>query len=77
MSESLEIVGRGCAKVVEPAGLTVSREYEVPWKKQSYDIAELAHLRVEEGLGSRQIARKLDIPRSTAAEALRRLRKNS
>ncbi len=65
--------GRGCAKLVEPAGLTVSREYEVPWKKQSYDIAELARLRIEEGLGSRLIARRLGIPRTTAINAIHRL----
>ena len=42
--------GRACAKVVEPVGLSVLREYEIPWKKQSYDIAKLARLRFEEGL---------------------------
>jgi hypothetical protein len=64
---------RGCDKVFEPAGLTVSREYEIPWKKQPYDIAELARLRFEEGLGSRLIAARLGIPRSTAIAAVHRL----
>ncbi len=61
--------------VVEPAGLAVLREYEISWKKQSYDIAELARLRFEENLGSRQIARRLGIPRSTAIRAVHRLEK--
>ena len=59
--------------LVEPAGLSVLREYEIPWKKQSYDIAKLAVLRFEEGLGSRQISARLGIPRSTAITAVHRL----
>ena len=59
--------------VVEPAGLAVLREYEIHWKKQTLDIAELARLRFEEGLGSRQIARRLGIPRTTAITAVHRL----
>ena len=65
--------GRGSAIVVEPAGLTVSREYEVPWKKQTLDIAKLAHLRFEKGVGSRVIAKVMGIPRTTAITAIRRL----
>jgi DNA-binding transcriptional regulator LsrR (DeoR family) len=61
--------------VVEPAGLAVLREYEIPWKKQSLDLAELARLRFEEGLGSRLIARRLGIPRTTAITAVHRLEK--
>lgn len=61
--------------MVEPAGLTVSREYEVPWKKQSYVEAELAKLRFNEGLGSRQIAKRLEIPRTTVIAAIHRLEK--
>lgn len=61
--------------LVEPAGLTVSREYAVPWKKQGLDIAELARLRFEEGLGSRLIAKRLGIPRTTAITAVHRLEK--
>jgi hypothetical protein len=67
--------GRGCAKLVEPAGLVVSRTYEISWKKQTYDIAELARLRFEEGLGSRKIATRLGIPRTTAIHAVHRLEK--
>ncbi len=59
--------------MVEPAGLTVSRDFAVPWKKQSYDIAELARLRFEDGFGSRQIAARLGIPRTTAIDAIHRL----
>jgi hypothetical protein len=40
--------GRGSAIVVEPAELTVSRTYEISWKKQGLDIAELVRLRYEE-----------------------------
>jgi DNA-binding transcriptional regulator LsrR (DeoR family) len=61
--------------VVEPAGLAVLREYEILWKKQSYDIAELARLRCEEQLGARQIAKRLGIPSTTAISALHRLEK--
>jgi DNA-binding transcriptional regulator LsrR (DeoR family) len=61
--------------VVEPAGLAVLRDYEIPWKKQSYDIAELARLRFEEGLGSRLIAGRLGIPRTTAIKAVHHLEK--
>lgn len=33
--------------VAEPAGLAVVREYEIPWKKQSYEVARIAkHLGV-------------------------------
>jgi len=73
--QKLQVVknGRSCAKVVEPAGLAVSREYEIPWKKQTLDIAELARLRFEEGLGSRQICRRMGIPRTTAITAVHRL----
>ena len=59
--------------MVEPAGLAVSREYEIPWKKQTLDIAELARLRFEEGLGSQQICRRMGIPRTTAITAVHRL----
>lgn len=59
--------------MVEPAELTVSREYKIPWKKQLYDIAELARLRFEVGLGSRLIAARLGMPRTTAIHAIRRL----
>jgi predicted DNA-binding protein (UPF0251 family) len=65
--------GRGSAIVVEPAGLTVSRTYGISWKKQSLDIAELARLRFEEGLGSRVIAHRMGIPRTTATTAIHRL----
>jgi DNA-binding transcriptional regulator LsrR (DeoR family) len=61
--------------VIEPAGLTVPREFDVPWKKQGLDIAELARLRFEEGLGSRLIAKRLGIPRTTAITAVHRLEK--
>jgi len=71
----LKLNGRGCAKVVEPTGLSVSREYKVPWKKQKFDIAELARLRFDENLGSRQIADRLGIPRTTAITAVHRLEK--
>jgi hypothetical protein len=59
--------------VVEPAGLAVSREYAIPWKKQSYDPAELAFLRFEEGLNAVQIAKAMGIPRTTAVGAIHRL----
>lgn len=65
--------GRGCAKVVEPKGLTVNRIYEILWKKQSLDIAELARMRFEEKLGSRVISQRLGLPRTTVATAIRRL----
>jgi predicted DNA-binding protein (UPF0251 family) len=76
-SRTLQVVGNGggSPKVVEPAGLTVSRDYDVPWKKQTLDIAELARLRFEEGLGSRQIAGRMGIPRTTAITAVHRLEK--
>ena len=61
--------------MVEPAGLTVLREYEVPWKKQGLDVVELARLRFEEGLGSRLIAQRMGIPRTTAITAVHRLEK--
>jgi len=61
--------------VVEPEGLTVLRDYDVPWKKQALDIVELARLRFEEGLGSRQIAGRMGIPRTTAISAIHRLEK--
>jgi biotin operon repressor len=59
--------------VVEPAELTISRSYEVSWKKQTLDLAELARLRTEEKLGSRLIAARLNAPRSTVIDAIRRL----
>ena len=68
-------IGRGCAKLVEPAGLSISREYKIHWKKQTYDIAELAFLRFEEKLGSRQISRRLGIPRTTVIGVVHRLEK--
>ena len=61
--------------MIEPAGLAVSRVYEVPWKKQGLDVAELARLRFEEGLGSRQILVRMGTPRSTAIKAIRRLKR--
>jgi len=61
--------------VVEPTGLTVSRDHEIPWKKQTFDIAELARLRFEEELGSRLISQRLGIPRTTAIAAIHRLEK--
>ncbi|WP_347358506.1 hypothetical protein [Bdellovibrio sp.] len=68
-------IGRGCAKLVEPVGLVVSRTYEVAWKKQTLDMAELARLRFEEGLGSRKISVLMGIPRTTAITAVHRLEK--
>ena len=65
--------GRGCPKVIEPQGLTVNRVYAILWKKQSLDTAELARMRVEEGLGSRVIAQRLGVPRSTVIGAIHRL----
>jgi DNA-binding transcriptional regulator LsrR (DeoR family) len=66
-------VDRRCDKLVEPTGLSVLREYEIPWKKQTLDVAKLAFLRFEEGLGSRQIAARLGISRTTAITAIHRL----
>jgi hypothetical protein len=57
--------GRECAKVVEPRGVTISREYTIPWKKQGLDIGELARMRFEENMGSRQICKLINAPRST------------
>ena len=65
--------GRGCVKLVEPVGLVVSRTYEISWKKQTLNIAELARLRFEEGLGSRRISAIMGIPRTTAINAVHRL----
>jgi len=59
--------------VVEPRGVTVLREYKIPWKKQTLDIAELARMRFEENLGSRQICKLIKAPRSTAIDAIHRL----
>ena len=59
--------------MVEPQGFTVSREYEIPWKKQSPDFAKLAQLRFEERLGSRQVAARLGILKTTAINAIHRL----
>ncbi len=59
--------------MVEPAGLAVLREYEIHWKRQTYDIAKLAFLRFEEGLGYRLIAARLGIPRTRAINAIHRL----
>lgn len=64
---------RGCPKVIEPQGLTVNRVYAILWKKQSLDPAELAQMRIEEGLGSRVISQRLGLPRSTAIGAIHRL----
>ena len=58
------------AQVDEPAGLTVSRTYENLWKKQTLDKTELAKLRFEEGLSSRQIASRLGVLRTTAIMAV-------
>jgi hypothetical protein len=54
-----------CAKVVEPSGLTVNRIYEILWKKQSLNFAELVQMRFEEKLGSRVISLRLGLPRTT------------
>lgn len=61
--------------MVEPARLTISREYGVSWKRQVLDIAELARLRFEEGLGSRLIAKRLGVARTTVIGAVNRLEK--
>ena len=47
--------GRGCPKLVEPAGLVVLREHKIFWRKQTYDPVELARLRFEEKLGPVEI----------------------
>jgi len=65
--------GRPCATVLEPARLTVSRTYEISWKKKTLDYAELAKLRFEDGLGSRLIAQRIGAKRSTVIDAIHRL----
>jgi hypothetical protein len=64
---------RGCPKVIEPQGLTVIRVYAILWKKQSLETAELARMRIEEGLGSRVISQRLGVLGSTVIGAIHRL----
>lgn len=61
--------------MLEPRGVTVSREYTIPWKKQGLDIAELARMRFEENMGSRQICKLMKAPRTTVIDAIHRLEK--
>ncbi len=68
--------GRPSARVLEPAGLTVSRTYEVAWKKKILDFAELAKLRFEDGLGSRVIAQRIGANRSTVIDAIHHLERH-
>jgi DNA-binding transcriptional regulator LsrR (DeoR family) len=56
-------------------GLVVSRTCQISWKKQTLDLAELARLRFEDGLGSRKISAIMGIPRTTAINAVHRLEK--
>ena len=73
--ETLQVVGFGreYAKLGEPRGATILREYKIPWKKQGLDIAGLARMRFEENLGSRQICKLVKAPRSTVISAIHRL----
>lgn len=70
-----EKVGRHCDTLVEPVGLVVSRTYEIQWKMQTFNIAELARMRLEERRGYRYIAKTLGIPKSTARDAVLRIEK--
>ena len=59
--------------MVEPRGLSVAREYEIPWKKKSLNLAELASMRFEAKLSFREISRRMGLPKSTVIGAANRL----
>jgi hypothetical protein len=58
--------------VSEPSGLTIQRHYEIQWKKQTLNGAELASLRFEKGLGPVELSKRFGVTRTAITMAINR-----